>query len=46
MEPMRQVDLAWRGKEVEDYEMINRQSQENKKSIQEYIKELLRKYGI
>jgi len=46
MKPMRQVDIVWSGEEVEDYEKIDEKSRDQRKSIQEYIKETLRKYGI
>jgi len=46
MKSIRQVDIVWSGEEIEDYEKIDEKSKEKRKSIQEHIKEVLRKYGI
>lgn len=46
MKPIRQVEIVWSGDEVEDYEKIGEKSKEKRKSIQEYIKDVLIKYGI
>ncbi len=46
MEPIRRVDIVWSGEEIEDYGKIDAMSKENKKSIQDYIKDVLRRYGI
>ncbi len=44
MKEIRRVDIVWQGKEVRDYEMIVKRANDEKMSLQDFLKELGRKH--